>query len=86
MQTSDSELKQSEDISWFCRLYTVEGQLIRGPDDLQHKQNYVAVGAERFKPLPYERCIPCNDNIRGNNILGEYEAFYFSIYIFWSLL
>ncbi|KAJ7341850.1 hypothetical protein JRQ81_007447, partial [Phrynocephalus forsythii] len=35
------------------RLYTLNGQRVRGADDLEDNQFYVACGKEKFKPLPY---------------------------------
>ncbi|XP_029451669.1 doublecortin domain-containing protein 2C isoform X2 [Rhinatrema bivittatum] len=39
------------------RLYTLAGQLIQGPSELEHNQYYVAVGMEKFMHLPYNICI-----------------------------
>ncbi|XP_070777161.1 doublecortin domain-containing protein 2C [Enoplosus armatus] len=48
------------------RLFTLDGRPVCGPTELENNQHYVAVGAEKFKALPYEQCIPCRDLIREN--------------------
>ncbi|KAF7247793.1 Doublecortin domain-containing protein 2C [Varanus komodoensis] len=35
------------------RLYTLSGQCVQGPDDLEDNQFYVGCGKEKFQPLPY---------------------------------
>uniref|UniRef100_A0A671YWZ0 Si:dkey-25g12.4 n=1 Tax=Sparus aurata TaxID=8175 RepID=A0A671YWZ0_SPAAU len=40
------------------RLYTLEGRPVCGPTQLENNQHYVAVGAGKFKALPYEHCVP----------------------------
>uniref|UniRef100_UPI0037E7C573 doublecortin domain-containing protein 2C n=1 Tax=Semicossyphus pulcher TaxID=241346 RepID=UPI0037E7C573 len=51
------------------RLCTLDGRPVCGPTELENNRHYVAVGAEKFKALPYEQCIPCRDLIRENNRL-----------------
>ncbi|XP_073339297.1 doublecortin domain-containing protein 2 [Pagrus major] len=51
------------------RLYTLEGRPVYGPTELENNQHYVAVGAGKFKALPYEHCVPCRDLTRENNML-----------------
>ncbi|KAM8736131.1 doublecortin domain-containing protein 2 [Acanthopagrus schlegelii] len=51
------------------RLYTLEGRPVCGPTQLENNQHYVAVGAGKFKALPYEHCVPCRDLIREKNML-----------------
>ncbi|XP_029451671.1 doublecortin domain-containing protein 2C isoform X4 [Rhinatrema bivittatum] len=43
--------------AFFIKLYTLAGQLIQGPSELEHNQYYVAVGMEKFMHLPYNICI-----------------------------
>ncbi|XP_047467385.1 doublecortin domain-containing protein 2 isoform X2 [Mugil cephalus] len=50
------------------RLCTLDGRPLCGPFELQNNQRYVAVGAEKFKALPYEQCVPCRDLVRENNM------------------
>uniref|UniRef100_A0A3B5B5G1 Si:dkey-25g12.4 n=1 Tax=Stegastes partitus TaxID=144197 RepID=A0A3B5B5G1_9TELE len=40
------------------RLCTLDGRPVCGPTELENNQHYVAVGAEKFKALPYDRCVP----------------------------
>uniref|UniRef100_A0A8C4IC98 Si:dkey-25g12.4 n=1 Tax=Dicentrarchus labrax TaxID=13489 RepID=A0A8C4IC98_DICLA len=55
------------------RLCTLDGHPVCGPVELENNQHYVAVGAEKFKALPYEQCVPCRDRIRENHMLeGHY--------------
>ncbi|KAM9842939.1 doublecortin domain-containing protein 2 [Aulostomus maculatus] len=49
------------------RLYTLDGRSVRGSTELENNQYYVAVGAEKFKALPYHHCVPSRDLIRKNN-------------------
>uniref|UniRef100_A0A8C4IDN9 Si:dkey-25g12.4 n=1 Tax=Dicentrarchus labrax TaxID=13489 RepID=A0A8C4IDN9_DICLA len=51
------------------RLCTLDGHPVCGPVELENNQHYVAVGAEKFKALPYEQCVPCRDRIRENHML-----------------
>nr|XP_046268523.1 doublecortin domain-containing protein 2 isoform X5 [Scatophagus argus] len=51
------------------RLYTLNGRPVCGPTELENNRHYVAVGAEKFKDLPYEQCVPCRDLIKEHNIL-----------------
>ncbi|XP_034530189.1 doublecortin domain-containing protein 2 isoform X2 [Notolabrus celidotus] len=46
------------------RLCTLDGRPVCGPTELRNNHHYVAVGAEKFKALPYELCIPGRDLIR----------------------
>ncbi|XP_069391872.1 doublecortin domain-containing protein 2C isoform X5 [Paralichthys olivaceus] len=48
------------------RLCTLDGQPVCASTQLENNQHYVAVGAERFKALPYDRCVP-RFYIRENN-------------------
>ncbi|XP_044023326.1 doublecortin domain-containing protein 2 isoform X2 [Siniperca chuatsi] len=50
------------------RLCTLDGRPVCGSTELENNQHYVAVGAEKFKALPYEQCIPCRDLIRENKM------------------
>ncbi|XP_053191122.1 doublecortin domain-containing protein 2 [Scomber japonicus] len=50
------------------RLYTLDGHPVPGPIELENNQHYVAVGAERFKPLPYNQWVPNRDLVRGNHM------------------
>ncbi|KAG7509706.1 doublecortin domain-containing 2C [Solea senegalensis] len=38
------------------RLYTLDGHPVCASTELENNQHYVAVGAERFKALPYDHC------------------------------
>uniref|UniRef100_A0A7N6F9T8 Doublecortin domain-containing protein n=1 Tax=Anabas testudineus TaxID=64144 RepID=A0A7N6F9T8_ANATE len=49
------------------RLYTLGGRPVCGPAELENNQHYVAVGAEKFKALQYDQCVP-RDLIRENNM------------------
>uniref|UniRef100_A0A3Q3A3N6 Si:dkey-25g12.4 n=1 Tax=Kryptolebias marmoratus TaxID=37003 RepID=A0A3Q3A3N6_KRYMA len=40
------------------RLCKLDGQPVCGSAELENNQHYVAVGAEKFKPLPYDRSVP----------------------------
>ncbi|XP_047249248.1 doublecortin domain-containing protein 2C [Girardinichthys multiradiatus] len=46
-----------------CRL---DGQPVCGPADLENNLHYVAVGAEKFKHLPYEQWVPCKNLVKKN--------------------
>ncbi|XP_070834670.1 doublecortin domain-containing protein 2C [Chaetodon trifascialis] len=59
------------------RLFTLDGRPVCGAAELENNQHYVAVGAERFKALPYEWCVPCADLIRENQMLERYKTFKF---------
>ncbi|XP_053700637.1 doublecortin domain-containing protein 2 isoform X1 [Synchiropus splendidus] len=48
------------------RLCTLDGCAICGSYELQNHQYYVAVGAEKFKALPYSQCVPGRDIMRRN--------------------
>ncbi|XP_045918725.1 doublecortin domain-containing protein 2 isoform X2 [Micropterus dolomieu] len=50
------------------RLCRLDGRPVCGPTELQNNQHYVAVGAEKFKALPYEHRTPCRDLIRENKM------------------
>uniref|UniRef100_A0A8C6LNR7 Si:dkey-25g12.4 n=1 Tax=Nothobranchius furzeri TaxID=105023 RepID=A0A8C6LNR7_NOTFU len=43
------------------RLCRLDGRPVSGPGELENHQHYVAVGAEKFKPLPYEQWVPHRD-------------------------
>ncbi|XP_037603322.1 doublecortin domain-containing protein 2 isoform X2 [Sebastes umbrosus] len=51
------------------RLCTLDGRPVCGPTELENNQYYVAVGAEKFKALPYDHCDPCRDVMRENNTI-----------------
>ncbi|XP_029350181.1 doublecortin domain-containing protein 2 [Echeneis naucrates] len=40
------------------RLYTLDGHPVCASTELKNSQHYVAVGAEKFKPLPYDHWVP----------------------------
>ncbi|XP_070618793.1 doublecortin domain-containing protein 2C [Erythrolamprus reginae] len=48
------------------RLFTLKGQRIHGPDQLEDNQFYVACGKERFQHLPYWHHSKVPENIRRN--------------------
>ncbi|XP_018539506.1 doublecortin domain-containing protein 2 isoform X2 [Lates calcarifer] len=50
------------------RLCTLDGHPICGSTELENNQHYVAVGAEKFKALPYDQCVP-GVLIRENNVV-----------------
>ncbi|XP_026161359.1 doublecortin domain-containing protein 2 [Mastacembelus armatus] len=49
------------------RLCTLDGRPLCGPTELENNQHYVAVGAEKFKALPYDPSVP-RDLIRESNM------------------
>lgn len=49
---------------WVLRLCTLDGRPVCHHIYLKNNQHYVAVGAEKFKALPYEQSIPSRDIIR----------------------
>ncbi|XP_039994183.1 doublecortin domain-containing protein 2 isoform X2 [Xiphias gladius] len=56
------------------RLCTLEGRPVCGSTELENNQHYVAVGAEKFKALPYDQCVPRvlireNNAFKGQDIL-----------------
>ncbi|KAM6916848.1 doublecortin domain-containing protein 2C [Lycodopsis pacificus] len=51
------------------RLCTLDGRPLCGPAELENNQHYVAVGAERFKALPYNHCVPFGDLIGENHTI-----------------
>ncbi|XP_054470542.1 doublecortin domain-containing protein 2 [Anoplopoma fimbria] len=51
------------------RLCTLDGRPLCGPAELENNQYYVAVGAEKFRALPYDHCIPFGDRIRENHVI-----------------
>ncbi|KAM7403147.1 hypothetical protein PAMA_003866 [Pampus argenteus] len=54
------------------RLYTLDGHRVCGPAELQNNHHYVAVGAEKFKALPYDQLVPSRDLSRENHMIeGE---------------
>ncbi|XP_029900709.1 doublecortin domain-containing protein 2C isoform X2 [Myripristis murdjan] len=40
------------------RLCTLDGRPLRGLSELENNKHYVAVGADKFKALPYNLCVP----------------------------
>uniref|UniRef100_A0A4W6D913 Si:dkey-25g12.4 n=1 Tax=Lates calcarifer TaxID=8187 RepID=A0A4W6D913_LATCA len=48
------------------RLCTLDGHPICGSTELENNQHYVAVGAEKFKALPYDQCLPLLSTLMGN--------------------
>ncbi|XP_029981818.1 doublecortin domain-containing protein 2 [Sphaeramia orbicularis] len=50
------------------RLFTIDGGPVYSSAGLKNNQHYVAVGAEKFKALPYDQCIPSRDLMRRNDI------------------
>ncbi|XP_063356287.1 doublecortin domain-containing protein 2 [Pelmatolapia mariae] len=50
------------------RLCTLNGHPVSGPTELENNHYYVAVGAEKFKALPYYQCVPRRDLLRENNM------------------
>lgn len=56
------------------RLCTLDGRPLSGPSELENNQYYIAVGADKFKDLPYDRCRPYRDLIRENNIIKGYDT------------
>uniref|UniRef100_A0A8D0D1B3 Si:dkey-25g12.4 n=1 Tax=Sander lucioperca TaxID=283035 RepID=A0A8D0D1B3_SANLU len=48
------------------RLCTLDGRPVCGPTELENNQYYVAVGAEKFKALPYDHYEPCREFNQGN--------------------
>lgn len=58
------------------RLCTLDGHPICGSTELENNQHYVAVGAEKFKALPYDQCVP-GVLIRENNVVEGYENYAF---------
>nr|XP_054597408.1 doublecortin domain-containing protein 2 [Nothobranchius furzeri] len=56
------------------RLCRLDGRPVSGPGELENHQHYVAVGAEKFKPLPYEQWVPHRDLAKENNTTeGQYN-------------
>ncbi|XP_062253255.1 doublecortin domain-containing protein 2 isoform X1 [Platichthys flesus] len=55
------------------RLCTLHGQPVCASAQLENHQHYVAVGAERFKALPYDRCVP-RPSIRPNNSIESQDV------------
>ncbi|KAM4542796.1 LOW QUALITY PROTEIN: doublecortin domain-containing protein 2 [Odontesthes bonariensis] len=56
----------------FFRLYTLDGQPVHGPTELESNHYYAAVGSEKFKPLPYDQLVPSRDiNVEDNTIKGN---------------
>ncbi|XP_028251778.1 doublecortin domain-containing protein 2 [Parambassis ranga] len=53
------------------RLYTLDGRPVCTSTELQNNQHYVAAGAEKFKALPYDQCVPYRDFIRDNMTEGQ---------------
>uniref|UniRef100_A0A8C6TRB2 Si:dkey-25g12.4 n=1 Tax=Neogobius melanostomus TaxID=47308 RepID=A0A8C6TRB2_9GOBI len=65
------------------RLCTVEGRPLSGPAQLRNQQQYVAVGAERFKALPYDQRLH-NRPPSSNN--GPADGRYIEVYTNMSML
>ncbi|XP_042357259.1 LOW QUALITY PROTEIN: doublecortin domain-containing protein 2 [Plectropomus leopardus] len=55
------------------RLCTLDGHPLCGPTELENNQYYVAVGAEKFKDLPYDRHKTCKDLIKENNMIERQD-------------
>ncbi|XP_028995487.1 doublecortin domain-containing protein 2C isoform X3 [Betta splendens] len=55
------------------RLYTLDGRPLCGPTELENNSYYIAVGAEKFKSLPYDQCIP-RDAIRDNDTIHSQDV------------
>ncbi|XP_068582548.1 doublecortin domain-containing protein 2 [Cebidichthys violaceus] len=55
------------------RLCALDGRPVCGPAELQNNQHYVAVGAEKFKALPYGHCVPFRDPIGENHTIEGYD-------------
>ncbi|KAM9341525.1 doublecortin domain-containing protein 2 [Symphorus nematophorus] len=55
------------------RLCTLDGCPVSGPTELENNQHYVAVGAEKFKALPYDQCVSCRDLMREKNMLKRQD-------------
>ncbi|KAM3594743.1 uncharacterized protein V6R79_013465 [Siganus canaliculatus] len=51
------------------RLFTLDGRLICGSAELENNQHYVAVGAGKFRALPYDHSAPCRGFLQENNSL-----------------
>ncbi|XP_042245333.1 doublecortin domain-containing protein 2 isoform X4 [Thunnus maccoyii] len=51
------------------RLCTFNGHALCGPTELENNQHYVAVGAEKFKALPYDQWVPSRDLSRENHMI-----------------
>ncbi|KAK2825997.1 hypothetical protein Q5P01_020211 [Channa striata] len=55
------------------RLCRLDGRPVCGPTELENNKHYVAVGADKFKALPYDQCVPRdisgeNDTINSQDI------------------
>ncbi|XP_076021647.1 doublecortin domain-containing protein 2 [Genypterus blacodes] len=48
------------------RLCTLDGHAVRGPTELENNQYYVAVGADKFRALPYDKYVPSRALISHN--------------------
>ncbi|XP_062326348.1 doublecortin domain-containing protein 2C isoform X2 [Osmerus eperlanus] len=53
------------------RLCAVDGTPLQGPMQLENNQYYVAVGAEKFRSIPYYHWVPSKGIIRDLNLLGH---------------
>ena len=53
------------------RLCAVDGTPLQGPMQLENNQYYVAVGAEKFRSIPYYHWVPSKGIIRDFNLLGH---------------
>lgn len=59
---------------WILRLCTLDGRPLRGPSELENNQHYVAVGADKFKALPYNLCVPRRGVITEKDLIQGYET------------
>ncbi|XP_031135121.2 doublecortin domain-containing protein 2 isoform X1 [Sander lucioperca] len=59
------------------RLCTLDGRPVCGPTELENNQYYVAVGAEKFKALPYDHYEPCRNLIKETNVIKQYDTYDF---------
>lgn len=70
MQNMTRELE----ILYFLRLCTLDGRPVCSSTELENNRHYVAVGAERFKVLPYDLCIP-GFSISDSRTFQRYRTF-----------
>uniref|UniRef100_A0A665UW28 Si:dkey-25g12.4 n=1 Tax=Echeneis naucrates TaxID=173247 RepID=A0A665UW28_ECHNA len=59
------------------RLYTLDGHPVCASTELKNSQHYVAVGAEKFKPLPYDHWVPM-DFMKDNTTEEKEKICHFS--------
>ncbi|XP_032356272.1 doublecortin domain-containing protein 2 isoform X2 [Etheostoma spectabile] len=55
------------------RLCTLDGRPVCGPTELENNQYYVAVGAEKFKALPYDHYDTCRDLINETKVIKQQD-------------